>query len=175
MDQYEYMRIAHRVYKKGIRRIARETGHSRKTIRKVLRGKEPRYKKRGEEVYPVLGPYRGAIEGWLSADQGCRANQRHTARRIYHRLVEEHGFGGSESNVRRYVRLVKARLGVSTKEAFIPLDPESSYGFRPGRSAHDAVRNEKVKMGQSYFFDKSYATRCRFLTAIRNKMIIDSR
>jgi hypothetical protein len=31
VDQYEYIRIAHRVYDKGIRQIARETGHSRNT------------------------------------------------------------------------------------------------------------------------------------------------
>ena len=37
MDQYEYIRIAHRVYGKGIRQIQRESGHDRKTIRKALR------------------------------------------------------------------------------------------------------------------------------------------
>ena len=29
VDQYEYIRIAHRVYGKGIRQIARDTGHSK--------------------------------------------------------------------------------------------------------------------------------------------------
>ena len=29
MDQYEMVRTAHRVYKKSIRRISRETGHTR--------------------------------------------------------------------------------------------------------------------------------------------------
>ncbi len=37
VDQYEYIRIAHRVYDKGIREITREMGHSRNTIRKVLK------------------------------------------------------------------------------------------------------------------------------------------
>ena len=32
MDQYEMVRTAHRVYKKSIRRISRETGHTRRTI-----------------------------------------------------------------------------------------------------------------------------------------------
>ena len=36
MDQYEMVRTAHRVYKKSIRQIARETGHTRRTVRKVL-------------------------------------------------------------------------------------------------------------------------------------------
>ena len=34
MDQYEHIRTAHRVYQKSIRQIARETGHTRETIRK---------------------------------------------------------------------------------------------------------------------------------------------
>ena len=45
MDQYEYIRIAHRVYAKSIRQIQKETGHSRVTIRKVLEGEFPGYKK----------------------------------------------------------------------------------------------------------------------------------
>jgi len=36
MDQYELIRTANRVYSKSIRAIAREYGHSRKTIRKAL-------------------------------------------------------------------------------------------------------------------------------------------
>jgi len=34
VDQYEYIRIAHRVYGKKIREITRETGHSRNTVKK---------------------------------------------------------------------------------------------------------------------------------------------
>ena len=44
MDQYELIRTAHRVYRKSIRQIARETGHTRRTVRKVLAGQEPQYR-----------------------------------------------------------------------------------------------------------------------------------
>jgi predicted transcriptional regulator len=37
VDQYEYIRVAHRVYGKTIRKIARETGHSRNTVKKILK------------------------------------------------------------------------------------------------------------------------------------------
>ena len=43
MDQYEYIRTAKRVYDKSIREIARETGHDRKTIKKILLGKNLSY------------------------------------------------------------------------------------------------------------------------------------
>jgi hypothetical protein len=124
MDQYEYIRTAHRIYGKSIRQIARETGHCRQTIRKVLKGQMPCYRGRVQQAYPVLGPCRPIIDDWLIADRQSPPRQRHTARRIYHRLVEEHGFSGGESSVRRYVRYAKARLGLGGKEAYIPLDPE---------------------------------------------------
>lgn len=37
MDQYGYIRTAHRVYKKSVEQICRETGHSRETVRKPNR------------------------------------------------------------------------------------------------------------------------------------------
>ncbi len=46
MNQYEYVRTAYRVYGKSIRTIERETGHDRKTIRKVLRGEYSGYSQR---------------------------------------------------------------------------------------------------------------------------------
>ena len=56
MDQYELMRTAQRVYKKSIRQISRETGHTRKTIRKVLQGLEPKYRRKEEPACVVMDP-----------------------------------------------------------------------------------------------------------------------
>ena len=129
MDQYGYIRIAKRVYGKSIHQISKETGHSRNTIRKVLRQEPSGYSQRERQPYPVLGPYRGMIERWLEQDKERPKKQRHTARRIYHRLVEEQSYQGSETTVRRYVREAKVRIGLGATRAFIPLDPE------PGREA----------------------------------------
>ncbi len=52
----------------------------------------------------MLDPVRAIIDAWLMADQGAPRKQRHTAKRIHDRLVGEHGFGGSERQVRAYVR-----------------------------------------------------------------------
>jgi transposase len=115
---------AHRVYGKSIRQISRETGHSRETIRKVLRQEPFGYTTRQQQAYPMLGVYLPVIDGWLEEDKSRPKKQRHTARRIYHRLVREYGFTGCESNVRHYVRGAKVRLGLNVAKAFIPLDPE---------------------------------------------------
>ena len=69
MDQPEMVRTANRVYKKSIRQIARETGHTRRTIRKVLAGQEPQYRRAKEPACPVMDPMAGVVEGWLQADR----------------------------------------------------------------------------------------------------------
>jgi transposase len=124
MASYEYIRTAHRVYGKGIREISKETGHDRKTIRKALRGEVREYSSRNQQPYPVLAPYLETIDEWLTGDKEESKKQRHTARRIYNRLKQEHGFVGSESSVRRYVREAKLRLGLGKSKAFIPCDPK---------------------------------------------------
>lgn len=124
MDQYEYIRTAHRVYEKSIRQIQKETGHSRVTIRKVLQGEFTEYSRRSTQPYPVLEKHRDTIERWLKKDRENPKKQRHTARRIYLRLVEEEGYAGSEVAVRRYVRQVKAKEGMEVSGAYLILEPE---------------------------------------------------
>ena len=125
VDQYEYIRISCRVYGKNIKQIARETGHSKNTIKKVLRGEYSGYKERYNQPFPILEPYLEIIDGWLANDKESPKKQRHTAVRVYNRLKMEHDFRGAETTVRRYVRQAKLRLGLNGRQAFIPSDPET--------------------------------------------------
>ena len=125
VDQYSYIRTAHRVYGKKIKQIAQETGHSKNTIRKVVRGEYSGYTPRVEQPYPVLGPYLNIIDQWLTDDKKWHRKQRHTAVRVFNRLKSEHNFQGSETTVRRYVREAKLRLGVGARQVFIPSDPQA--------------------------------------------------
>lgn len=52
----------------------------------------------------LIDAYSGTVDSWLSADRLMPRKQRHTARRVYARLVEEEGFEGSYSSVQRYVK-----------------------------------------------------------------------
>lgn len=124
MDQYELIKTAHRVYGKSIRAIAREYGHSRKTVRKVLREVSPRYTRDQGCSCPVMDPHRSVILNWLRSDQEMPKKQRHTARRVYTRLVKEYDFRGAESTVRRFVRQLKVSEGLSKREAFVPLEAD---------------------------------------------------
>ena len=134
MDQYELIRTAHRVYGKSIRQIQRETGHHRVTIRKALRGLEPKYRRVKPVRHPVMGPVAETVKRWLREDRERPVKQRHTARRIYTRLVEEEGFQGSETTVRRWVREWRASQGWGQREAVVPLDPTAMYGRRVSES-----------------------------------------
>jgi transposase len=126
MDQYEFMRTAHRVYGKNITELARQTGHSRNTIKKAIRGEPWGYKERETQTSPVLGPYQSIIDEWLKKDQEQPKKQRHTGRRVFNRLVAEHGFAGCESTIRRYVRKTRIDLGLDLScQVFIPCEPDA--------------------------------------------------
>jgi transposase len=147
VDQYNYIRTAYRVYGKKIREIARETGHSKNTIKKALRGEYRGYPVRKRQAYPVLGPYMATIDRWLEADKKQPKKQRHTAKRIYDRLCWEHGFPGSIRTVRYYVRDARKRLGLGTDQVFIPLDPQLGQEAEVDwGTTHAIIANEYVTL-----------------------------
>jgi transposase len=129
VEQYEYIRTGYRVYGHSISELVRQTGHSKNTIRKVLRNEYSGYSARSHQPMPALDGFTEIIDAWLEQDKKQPRKQRHTARRVYHRLVKEHGFQGSEPAVRRYVRQAKARIGLNGQRAHIPGEPD------PGREA----------------------------------------
>jgi transposase len=64
---------------------------------------------------------RRVIDGWLLDDREAPRKQRHTARRIHRRLVEEYGFQGAESTVRLYVRGRRRGMGI-VRDTHVPRD-----------------------------------------------------
>src|SRR5262249_60479501 len=77
----------------------------------------PAYPARTPRPKPVLGPVLPIIHQLLDDDRHAPPKQRHTARRIYERLRDEHGYQGKDSVVRDAVRLYKQ----SQAEVFVPL------------------------------------------------------
>jgi hypothetical protein len=60
------------------------------------------------------------IDGWLLADTDVPRKQRHTARRVWQRLVAEHGAALSEVTVSRYVARRRGDLGLDRAEVSVP-------------------------------------------------------
>jgi transposase len=119
MVDVEFIKKKHEMEGWSIRKIARRLEVSRQTVRKVLASpaEPPRYRQSVPRCQPVIGPYLPIIERWLTEDQTAPRKQRHTARRIYDRLVSEYDFPGSEVTVRRAVRALRGRR----TEVFVPL------------------------------------------------------
>ncbi len=110
------------------RAVCREFALGFHTLEKILGHVEPPgYRQRVGRDRPKLGAFIGVIDQILDDDRSAPPKQRHTARRIFERLRDEHGYGGSEVTVRRYVAQ-KRRHG---REVFVPLS------HPPGRAQFD--------------------------------------
>ncbi len=74
------------------REIAGRLGVSRDTVRKyaTMEDRSPK-PAAGKGRRSLIDAYSGTVDSWLAADRLMPRKQRHTARRVYARLVEEEG------------------------------------------------------------------------------------
>jgi hypothetical protein len=91
VEQFEQIRRDHAREGLSIRELAKRHGVHRRAVRQALESAVPPPKRSPESrPAPKLGPYRPVIDEILEADRKAPRKQRHTARRIWQRLVEEH-------------------------------------------------------------------------------------
>jgi transposase len=118
VEIYGRVRRAVRVEGRSQRAVAREFGLSRETVRKMLQyAVPPGYQRQQPIKRPKLGPWLGVIDAILNDDKQRPPKQRHTSKRIFERLKEEHGFTGGYTIVKDYVRTATLR----GQEMFVPL------------------------------------------------------
>lgn len=128
VDLYAKVRRAVLVEGMSERTAAKRFGISRATVSKMLKHSvPPGYQRKEAPVSPKLGPFVGIIHQILQADREVLKKQRHTAKRIFERLRDEHGYQGGYTVVREFV--AKERL--RQREVFIPL------AHAPGRAQVD--------------------------------------
>jgi len=109
------------------------------TLTKILTHEEPPgYRQQQPRAKPTLGPFLPVIHQILEADRSAPKKQRHTARRIFDRLREEHGYTGCESIVRAAV----ADWKKTRAEVFVPL------AHPPGEAQVDFGHAEVVVAGE---------------------------
>jgi transposase len=146
----------------SIREISRRTGWSRQVIRKALvaAAAPPRYELSVPRPAPVMGPYLGLVRAWLAEDEEAPRKQRHTARRIYDRLVEEHGYPGSEVTVRRAVAHLRPRCA----PPYVPLEaPPGRIAQADFGSAVVTLAGERVEV--ALFCLRAKASKVPFVVA----------
>ena len=107
------------------REAARVFGLSRETVLKMCRfSLPPGYTRTAPVAKPKLGALLPVIDAILEADRTAPIKQRHTAKRIFERLRDEHGFAGGYTVVKDHVRLCLAR----NRETFVPLAHPPGHG-----------------------------------------------
>ena len=100
------------------RAAARHFGISRESVKKMLSfSVPPGYRRSAPVRRPKLDGFTEIIEQWLRDDLVQRAKQRHTAKRVFERLRDEHGFTGGYTIVKDYIREHRRR----GREMFVPL------------------------------------------------------
>jgi transposase len=119
VELYARVRRAVAVDKMSEREAARQFGLARETVRKMLRySVPPGYRRQQPARRPKLDAWVGAIDQILEHDKTESKKQRHTAKRIFERLRDEHSYTGGYTIVKDYVRLRK----LSQREMFVPLE-----------------------------------------------------
>jgi transposase len=121
VEQFEQIRRDREREGLSIRALAARHGVHRRAVRQALTSPLPPAKRSPvSRPAPKLAAYRELIDEWLVADLDAPRKQRHTAKRIWRRLVDEHGVEVAETTVRDHVRKRRRELGLAGREVFVP-------------------------------------------------------
>ncbi len=130
VEQFEGIRRDRCDEELSIRALAERHRVHRRTVRQALADAVPPVRKAPQRVAPVLGRYEATIRAWLTEDLDAPRKQRHTARRIWQRLLEEEGAQVAESSVRNLVAKLRAEIGGSHRQVMVGPNPRPGRGGR---------------------------------------------
>ena len=90
-----------------------------------------------------LDPFTGVIDAIPKSDEDKPRKQRHTAKRIFERIQEEHGYSGGYTIVKGYVREKRLRY----LEIFVPLSHPPGHGQTDFGKALAVIGNSGTACG----------------------------
>jgi hypothetical protein len=135
-DITQWSGIRDRVLRKGvsIRQVARETGISPETIRKMVDHPLPLPYLPRSRSYPKLGPHTGSIQRMLQQNATLPQSARLSIKAIYDHIRDAEGFGGGYSTVTDYARTIatepdKARIWEYTYDLLTSLGKKRAIDF----------------------------------------------
>jgi len=121
VELFEAIRRDRRIDGLSVRELADKHGVHRRTVRQALANAVPPPRKAyPRRSRPAMDPWVEVVDSWLLGDRGMPRKQRHTARRVWQRLVAEHGASLAEVTVSRYVARRRVELGLDRKEVMVP-------------------------------------------------------
>lgn len=138
VELFEQIRRDRRVEALSIRELAERHRVHRRTVRQALASAVPPPRKAyARRPRPAIDAYVEVIDSWLLGDREVPRKQRHTARRVWQRLVAEHDAQVAEVTVSRYVARRKRELGLDRVEVAVP-------------QTHDPGAEAEVDFGEFY-------------------------
>ena len=102
----------------------------------------PGYRRGRPPARPKLDAFVGIIDRILEEDKRRPAKQQHTARRIFARLRDEHGYGGGITIVKDYVHEHRRR----SREMFVPLRHDPGHAQVDFGEALAVIAGEERKI-----------------------------
>ena len=120
MEQFERIRRDSRGEGLSVRKLAKRHAVHRRTVRQALANAVPPPRKTPAREAPVLGRHVDLVRRWLVEDLTAPRKQRHTARRIWQRLVEEEDARVGESTVRNLVARLRVEIGGDRCQVMVP-------------------------------------------------------
>jgi transposase len=120
VEQFEGIRRDSRGQGMSIRALARRHGVHRRTVRQALADATPPARKVPDRQAPVTGQHVDLVRRWLVKDLEMPRKQRHTARRVWQRLVEEEDARVGESTVRNLVARLRTEVGADRCQVMVP-------------------------------------------------------
>jgi len=143
MDQWTKIRQDILVDGLSKREACRKYNLNFRTIQKVLQCAEPPDRpKEVDRAKPKIGSFVSLIHEMLESDKKAHAKQRHTGKRIFERLRDEHSYTGGITVVRDEIRRYKR----SAAEVFMPLSHPpgaAQFDFGEARAIH---RGREIKV-----------------------------
>jgi transposase len=132
---YAQIREDHRLLGLGVRALARRHGVHRRMVREALASPVPSPRKVPVRQSPVLDAVTGLIDAMLREDLDAPRKQRHTARRIWQRLRDEHDAAVSYSYVCQYAGTRRAEIEAEHRAAAGSVDGFVPQAKEPGAEA----------------------------------------
>ena len=147
VELFEKIRKDNRDSGLSIRALADKYHVHRRVVRQALASAVPPARRVPNRASPALGPWVAVIDEILEADKTAPPKQRHTARRIFQRLRDEHGAVVAESTVRNYVGARRRELANLTRVVTVP-------------QLHEPGAEAEVDFGEVWCWLEGTLTKC---------------
>ena len=134
-------------YQMPVRALARKYDVHRRTVRQAIASPVPPDRKVPARAAPVRETVAGWIDEMLREDLAAPRKQRHTARRVFERLADEHGAQVSYSYVAKYVARRRAEIAAEDRDGTEGLAGFVPQAREPGAEAEVDFGDVTVELG----------------------------